>query len=150
MKTGKTAILCLSLLAALASAGLAAQENRAYTDARSAGDEGVPPFSCAVATGNTLYVSGHIGLVGDKVPDNASDEARAVMDAVKATVEKAGFTMDDIVQLQIFCSDVSHYAAFNEVYRTYFRKEYPARAFVGSGKLLFDARFEVLAIAVRR
>jgi 2-iminobutanoate/2-iminopropanoate deaminase len=96
-------------------------------------------------------VSGHIGTNDDnKVPDNATDEARAVMDAVKATVEKAGFTMDDIVMVQVYCSDVAHYAAFNDVYRSYFSKEYPARAFLGSGTLLFDARFEVLATAVKR
>ena len=59
-------------------------------------------------------------------------------------------TMDDLVSVQFFCSDVSHYVAFNEVYKTYFKKEYPARAFIGSGKLLFDARFEVQGIAVKR
>jgi len=58
--------------------------------------------------------------------------------------------MDDIVYVQIFCSDVAHYQAFNAVYRTYFTKEYPARAFIGSGTLLFDARFEVQGIAVKR
>ena len=52
--------------------------------------------------------------------------------------------------VQVFCSDVAHYAAFNEVYRTFFTKEFPARAFVGSGTLLFGARFEVQGIAVKR
>jgi enamine deaminase RidA (YjgF/YER057c/UK114 family) len=58
--------------------------------------------------------------------------------------------MDDLVSVQVFCSDVSHYAAFNSVYRTYFKGDFPARAFLGSGKLLFDARFEVMGIAVKR
>jgi enamine deaminase RidA (YjgF/YER057c/UK114 family) len=58
--------------------------------------------------------------------------------------------MDDLVFVQIFCSDVAHYDAFNAVYRTYFEREFPARAFIGSGDLLFGARFEVQAIAVRR
>jgi 2-iminobutanoate/2-iminopropanoate deaminase len=57
--------------------------------------------------------------------------------------------MDDLVSVQIFCSDVKHYAAFNQVYRTYFNREYPARAFIGSGGLLFGARFEVQGIAVK-
>jgi enamine deaminase RidA (YjgF/YER057c/UK114 family) len=52
--------------------------------------------------------------------------------------------------VQVFCSDVAHYDAFNKVYRTYFKKEFPARAFLGSGKLLFDARFEVQGVAVKR
>jgi enamine deaminase RidA (YjgF/YER057c/UK114 family) len=58
--------------------------------------------------------------------------------------------MDDLVFVQIFCSDVAHYGAFNEVYRSYFKREFPARAFIGSGKLLFDARFELQGIAVKR
>jgi 2-iminobutanoate/2-iminopropanoate deaminase len=110
----------------------------------------VPPFSGAVLANDTLYVSGSLGLIDGKVPDDPADEARAVMNAIKAQVESAGMTMDDIVFVQIFCSDVSHYAAFNGVYRTFFTKEYPARAFLGSGTLLFNARFEVLATAVKR
>lgn len=58
--------------------------------------------------------------------------------------------MDDLVYLQVFCSNVAHYDAFNSVYRTYFKKEFPARAFIGSGPLLFGARFEVQGIAVKR
>ena len=58
--------------------------------------------------------------------------------------------VDDLVSVQVFCSDVSHYDSFNRVYRTYFTKEFPARAFLGSGPLLFGARFEVQGIAVKR
>ena len=84
------------------------------------------------------------------MPDDPADEARNVMNAIKRNVEAAGMTMDDIVSMQIFCSDVSHYQAFNDVYRTFFTKEYPARAFIGVGTLLFNARFEVQGIAVKR
>jgi 2-iminobutanoate/2-iminopropanoate deaminase len=101
--------------------------------------------------GNTLYLSGKICLTPDrKVPPSAAEEARIVLDDVKATLTAAGMTMDDLVSVQIFCSDVSHYDAFNRVYRTYFTREFPARAFIGSGTLLFGARFEVQAIAVKR
>jgi len=150
MKTGKIAVLCSLLLAVLAPASLFAQETRTYIDARSAGDKDVPPFSGAVLVGDTLYLSGALGLVDGKVPEDPADEARAVMDAIKAGVTAAGMTMDDIVSVQIFCSDVAHYGAFNAVYRTYFTKEYPARAFIGAGTLLFNARFEVMATAVKR
>lgn len=110
-----------------------------------------PPFSGAVLVGDTLYLSGQLGLGPDrKPPQDVSAEAKLVMDAVKAQVVAAKMTMDDLVYVQIFCSDVAHYDAFNAVYRTYFTKEFPARAFIGSGKLLFDARFEVQGIAVRR
>jgi len=137
-------------LTLLSIGSLSAQEERRYVDGRSAADENVPPFSGAVVVGDTLYVSGSLGLIDGKVPEDPADEARAVMDAVKANVEAAGFTMDDVVRVQIFCSDVAHYGAFNAVYRTYFTREYPARAFLGSGDLLFGARFEVMATAVKR
>src|SRR6267154_486363 len=107
------------------------------------------PFSDAVWHGNTLYLSGHIGLDPKtaRPPDSADAEARLVMDGVKRTLESAGLTMDDLLSVQIFCSDVTLLETFNVVYRTYFKGEFPARAFLGSGKLLFDARFEVQAIA---
>jgi enamine deaminase RidA (YjgF/YER057c/UK114 family) len=130
--------------------GTACADERAYIGARSASDENVPPFSGGVMVGDTLYVSGALGLVDGEVPEDPADEARAVLDAIKDTLEQAGMTMDDLVSVQIFCSDVSNYGAFNGVYRTYFTKEFPARAFIGSGELLFGARFEVMGIAVKR
>ncbi|HJR36402.1 MAG TPA: RidA family protein [Gemmatimonadales bacterium] len=138
----------LSIL--VTSQGLA-QEARRYITPRTPADTAVTPFSGAVLVGNTLYLSGKIGLTPDrKVPPSAAEEARIVLDDVKATLTAAGMTMDDLVSVQIFCSDVSHYDAFNRVYRTYFTREFPARAFIGSGALLFGARFEVQAIAVKR
>ena len=131
---------------ALASPAFAAE--RTYVTPRQGEDL---PFSGGVLVGKTLYLSGNIGIDENrKVPDTAEAEARAVLDAVKSTLAEAGMTMDDLVSVQIFCSDVSHYDAFNGVYRTYFTGKYPARAFIGSGKLLFDARFEVQGIAVKR
>jgi 2-iminobutanoate/2-iminopropanoate deaminase len=110
------------------------------------------PFSEGVLVGDTLYVAGHLGLdpKTGKVPASAEDEARYVMDAIKKTVEDAGMTMDDFVMVQVSCPDLSLYDIFNKVYRTYFHAPYPARAFLGSGKLLRDAHFEVLGIAVKR
>lgn len=107
------------------------------------------PFSDAVWHGDTLYLCGHIGLDAKtgRPPATAEEEARLVMDGVKRTLETAGLGMDDLLSVQIFCSDVTLFAEFNAVYRTYFKGEFPARAFLGSGKLLFDARFEVQGIA---
>ena len=72
------------------------------------------------------------------------------MDSVKKTVESAGLTMDDVVSIQVHCSDLSLYDSFNKIYKTYFKSGDPARAFLGSGKLLRDAHFEVLGIAVKK
>ncbi len=145
-----TPLLTLLSLAAVPVA-LAAQEGRRYIDPRIAADTAALPFSAGVLVGNTFYLAGKIGLTADrKVPATAAEEATLVLNDVKATLEKVGMSMDDLVSVQIFCSDVAHYDAFNRVYRTYFKKEFPARAFLGSGTLLFGARFEVQGIAVRR
>ena len=63
---------------------------------------------------------------------------------------KAGMTMDDLVYVTIYCSDLTLYKTFNDVYRTRFKKEFPARAFIGAGDLLFGMRFEIQGIAVKR
>jgi 2-iminobutanoate/2-iminopropanoate deaminase len=110
------------------------------------------PFSDGVLAGNTLYIAGHIGLDAktDVPPASAEDEARLVMDGVKQTVESAGLTMDDVVSVQIFCTDLKLYDTFNAVYRTYFHGDFPARAFLGAASLVRGARFEVMGIAVKK
>ncbi len=125
-------------------AGTSAQPARQYFSPRTAADATLPPFSGAVLVGDTLYLAGDIGFDDNQqVPATAEAEAKNVMDRIQRTLKTAGMTMDDLVSVQVFCSDVSHYDAFNKVYRTYFKKEYPARAFLGSGKLLGGARFEL-------
>ena len=128
-----------------------AQEARRYINPRTAADATLPPFSGAVQVGNTLYLSGDIGTdANNKVPDTAEGEARLLLDRIQKTLKDAGYTMDDLVTVTVYCSDVKHYDAFNKVYRTYFKKEFPARAFIGAGTLLFNARFEMQGIAVKR
>ncbi len=109
------------------------------------------PFSEAVLVEGTLYVAGHIGLdpATDQAAGNPEAEAHRVMDAVKATIEKAGFKMDDLVSVTVYCTDLALYDTFNSVYRTYFRDKYPARAFIGAGSLLRGAHFEVQGVAVK-
>ena len=147
-------IAALALLAALTLSPAEpahGQDAREYINARSSSDGAVLPFSGAVRVGETLYLSGTIGLNEDReVPPTAEEEARLVLNSVQNTLEAAGMSMDDLVFVQVFCSDLAHYDAFNSVYRTYFEREFPARAFIGAGSLLFDARFEVQSIAVRR
>jgi 2-iminobutanoate/2-iminopropanoate deaminase len=125
-------------------------QDRSYINPRHPADPNVSPFSGAVLTGDTLYISGMLGLVNGQVPQDPAVEARALLDGIKATLEQAGMTMDDLVYVQIFCSDLSHYDVFNQVYRSYFTQEFPARAFLGSGTLLRNARFEMQSIAVKR
>jgi len=143
----RTLLTSLALGLVLLPAPLSAQ--RSYVGGRAAGDQGAP-FSQAVWIDDMLYLSGMLGLAQGGVPETAEEEARNVLNAVQRALEGEGLTMDHLVSVQIFCSDVSHYAAFNDVYRTYFTKQFPARAFVGAGTLLFNARFEVQAIASRK
>ena len=109
------------------------------------------PFSEAVWSGTTLYVSGHIGSDPKTggAPQDAALEAKLVLDAVKATVEHAGLTMDDFVSVTVYCTDLGLYDTFNTVYKTYFHANYPTRAFVGVAQLLRGAHFEVQGIAVK-
>ena len=130
--------------------GASAQSGRRYIEPRTAGSTG-GPFSGAVQVDDALFISGALGLeANNQVPASAETEATNVLNNVQNTLKQAGMTMDDLVSVQVYCSDVAHYDAFNKIYRTYFKREYPARAFLGSGKLLFGARFEVLGVAVKR
>ena len=142
-------VALISLIAVLTSG---AQDRKYIVMKRATPAAASAPFSEAVLVGDTLHIGGHIGLdpATGKPGATPEEEARLVMDAVKRTIEAAGMTMDDLVSVQVYCSDVSFYAAFNGVYRTYFHGNFPARAFLGSGKLLFDARFEVLGLAVKK
>jgi 2-iminobutanoate/2-iminopropanoate deaminase len=110
------------------------------------------PFSDAVLVGDTLYLAGRIGFLPGtrKLPPTAEEEARLVLDQFKTVLAEAGMTTDDLVSVTVFCSDVSLFDTWNKVYPTYFGKDLPARAFIGSGPLLFGARFEMQGIAVRR
>ncbi len=101
------------------------------------------PFSDGVMVGNTLYLAGRLG-------SDVEQEARLMIDGIKAVLADAGMTMDDLVSVQVFCSDVSLFDKFNPVYRSYFKKDFPARAFIGSGTLLRGAHFEMQAIAVKQ
>jgi reactive intermediate/imine deaminase len=109
------------------------------------------PFSDAVLVGDTLYIAGRIGLdpKTGKVPADVEQEARNVLDGFKAVLAQANMTMDDLVTVQVFCSEVSLFDKWNGVYRTYFKKDFPARAFIGSGHLLFDAHFEMQGTAFK-
>jgi 2-iminobutanoate/2-iminopropanoate deaminase len=133
----------------VAALGAAQQTGRSHLKSKLA-EERKLPFSSGVLVGDTLYIAGTTGVdPTTKAPVTAEEEARLVMNQVEQVVEQAGMTMDDIVSVQVFCTDLANYDAFNAVYKTYFRGGYPARAFVGASKLLFGARYEVMGIAVR-
>ena len=108
-----------------------------------------PPFSGAVRAGDTVYLSGTTDG-GAALGGTPADAAKRVLDNLKRTAESAGVTMDDLVWVQVFSSDLADYATFNEVYRTYFKGPLPTRAYLGVDHLLGNSRFEVMGIAVKR
>jgi 2-iminobutanoate/2-iminopropanoate deaminase len=142
-------LLGMMLMACCIAVG--ASDRRYIVKPRSADRKGLP-FSDAVLAGNTLFVAGHIGLdpKTDLPPASPEEEARLVMEGVKQTVESAGFAMDDMVSIQVFCTDLKFYDTFNAVYKTYFHGDYPARAFVGIDKLLRGGRYEVMGTAIKK
>ena len=110
------------------------------------------PFSDAVLAGDTLYMAGRIGIdpTTGKPPETIEQEIRNLLDGFKAVLAEADMTMDDLVFVQVLCPDLSLYDKFNDGYKSYFGKEYPARAFFGSGPLLRGGHFEMNGIAVSR
>jgi 2-iminobutanoate/2-iminopropanoate deaminase len=129
---------------------VAPQNNRLHISSPSG--FGPLPFSNGVVVGDTFYMSGHIGLDPQtkKVPAEVDKEIRFLIDSFRETLARANLSMADLVFVQVFCSDVSLFDQFNAIYCTYFSGEFPARAFLGSGPLLFGARFEIQGIAVKR
>jgi len=110
------------------------------------------PFSDAVLAGNTLYISGRIGIdpATGKVPAGMDDELRLLLDDFESVLAAAGMAMNDLVWVQVFSPDVSLWERFNTAYVKRFTKDLPARAFVGSGPLMRGGRFEMMGIAVRK
>lgn len=109
------------------------------------------PFSDAVMVNDTLYLAGRLGLdpATRKPPADLEQEVRLIFDGIRRVLEQAGLTMNHLVFVQVYCSDVKLFDQFNVVYRTYFQEPFPARAFLGSGTLLYGCRFEVQCIAAK-
>jgi len=109
------------------------------------------PFSDAVLVGDTLYISGRIGLdpATGEAPTNVDAELELLFAGFQAVLREAEMTMDDLVWVQVYSPDVSLWQHFNAVYVKLFSREFPARAFLGSGPLLMNGRFEMLGIGVK-
>jgi len=109
------------------------------------------PFSDAVLVGDTLYISGRIGLdpATGEAPESVEAELKLLFDGFQSVLGEAGMTMDDLVWVQVYSPDVSLWQRFNAAYVRLVSREFPARAFLGSGKLLMKGRFEMLGIAVK-
>ena len=112
----------------------------------------IGPYSQAILAGNTLYVSGQIAINpanGQLEIVNVIRETNQVMENIGAILKAAGFDYSDIVKTTIFLSDMNNFQAVNEVYGSYFSKDFPARETVEVSVLPKNVNVEISVIAVR-
>ena len=110
------------------------------------------PFSEAVKVGTTLYLSGQIGLLPGSMklsPGGMKEEARQTLENIRTSLETHGYGMRDVVKCTIMLADITEWAAFNDVYKTFFSLPYPARSALGANGLALGARVEVECIAAK-
>ncbi|MEM0227675.1 MAG: RidA family protein [Ignisphaera sp.] len=110
----------------------------------------VGPYSQAVCIDGWLFISGQLPLdpkSNNIVEGDFKTKVRRALENVKAIVESVGGSLDNIVKVTVYISDISRFAEFNEVYREFFPQTPPARSVIGVAKLPRDAEVEVEAIA---
>ena len=112
----------------------------------------VGPYSQALMAGNILFASGQIPLnpkTGTLVGNTAAEQAEQVFTNIKAVLEEAGCSMKDVVKTTVFLTDLSAFAAVNEVYARHFEEPFPARSCVEISALPKGAKIECEVIAVK-
>jgi len=106
----------------------------------------IGPYSQGLMVGDTLYLSGQIALdptTNKVIKGSIKDETRMVMENLKSILEAAGLSMDNVVKTTIFLKDMNNFMQVNEVYGSYFSKEFPARATIEASRLPKDANVEI-------
>ena len=109
------------------------------------------PFSEAVRVGNTVYLSGQIGITPGAmtlVPGGMQAEARQTMENIRTTLTAHGLTMSNVVKCTVMLADMADWPAFNTIYQTFFTPPFPARSALGANGLALGARVEVECLAV--
>jgi 2-iminobutanoate/2-iminopropanoate deaminase len=108
------------------------------------------PFSDGIEAGNTLYLAGQQGTDSNgKLKEGISDQTEAALENIKEIVTKAGFEMKDVVNVNVYLSDMSDFIAMNKVYTAFFASPKPARTAIQAAGLVGGAKIEISAIAVK-
>ncbi len=114
--------------------------------------QAIGPYSQAVACGNFLFTSGQLGLdpkTGNFVEGGVTEQTEQVIRNLKAVLEKAGFSLENVVKTTCFLADMNDFAAMNEVYRKHFTGNYPARSAVAIKTLPKNGLVEIEAICCK-
>lgn len=140
---------CAVLVCALTSAVTAAAVEPEFFPRKAAPGQSYP-FSEAVRVGDMLYLSGDIGVDanGKLVAGGVKAEAKQTMDNIGANLTRHGSSFDQVVQCTVALADIGDWPAFNEVYRGYFTKHFPARMAYATSGLALGAKVEVQCNAV--
>ena len=112
----------------------------------------IGPYSQALLADNTLYISGQLGIdpaTGKLAEGGAAEQAAQALKNIMAILVEANMNMHEIVQVQVFLTDIADFAAVNETYKTFFTTPYPARAAFQVAALPAGASVEILATAVK-
>lgn len=110
----------------------------------------IAAYSQGIRVGETLWVAGQIGLdpaTRELVPGGIREETRRALENCKAILEAAGFSLQDVAQVQVLLADINDYQAMNEVYVTYFPKDPPARAAYAVAAIPRGAKVEIVMTA---
>lgn len=113
--------------------------------------QAIGPYSQAVKAGDTVYLAGQIPLVPETMTLESGDmraQIRRVFENLGAVAKASGGSLQDVVKLNVFLTDLTHFPLVNEVMTQYFREPYPARAAVGVAALPKGAAVEMDAIMV--
>lgn len=112
----------------------------------------IGPYSQAMLVGNTLYISGQLGIdpaTCKLVEGGTAEQTRQAFENIKAILSAANMGLENIVQVQVFLADIGDFAAMNEVYGSYFESDFPTRAAFEVANLPAGAKVEILATAVK-
>ena len=113
----------------------------------------IGPYSQGIKTNCFLFVSGQVPIdpnTGEVVGGTIKDQTARVIENLKAILEKAGLTLDNVVKTTVFIKDMNEFSNINEVYASYFTKTKPARSCVEVARLPKDVGIEMEAIAVTK